>query len=239
MDVYAYISVVFLLAGFVQGLTGFGSALVAIPILTLFIDVKEAVPLTVLNGLVISLVLSLQLKKNIMWDKIFPLLAGIVPGILTGMTILKNVSSANIKFCLGIMLIAYGFYGLRYHIRQRKLFRIWGCLAGFGSGAIGAAFAAGGPPAIIYLTLTGRSKNEIKATLAFFFLINSIMTAAAHAAGGLTTRQVLYDFSVSFIFLLLGIYTGIWCYRKFKTEGYRKIVLLFLIITGILMIVHI
>ena len=45
---------IFLLAGGVQGVTGFGSALVAIPLLSLVMDVKQAVPLAILNGLVVT-----------------------------------------------------------------------------------------------------------------------------------------------------------------------------------------
>ena len=70
MLVYFLIALIFLAAGFVQGISGFGSALVAMPLLALVVDVKTAVPLCVLNGLLITLFLTLRLKAHINWRKI-------------------------------------------------------------------------------------------------------------------------------------------------------------------------
>ncbi|WP_456384925.1 TSUP family transporter, partial [Desulfolithobacter sp.] len=58
---------VFLAAGFVQGLTGFGSALVAIPLLSLLMDVKTAVPLCTLNGMIITMYLGWRLRNHLHW----------------------------------------------------------------------------------------------------------------------------------------------------------------------------
>jgi len=236
MEIYSYIAITFLFSGFLQGLTGFGAALVAIPLLTLFIDIKEAVPLTILNSVVISIILSLQLKKNMSWRKIYPLIAGSIPGTLIGVTALSKANSDDIRVMLGIMLISYGLYGLTFNLRPKKISKAWSYLAGFASGAIGAAFAAGGPPSIIYTTLTGWSKDDIKATLSGFFLTSSLVIATTHAIGGLTTIQVIYDFTASFLCLVIGVFAGIRCYTNFKTEGYRKVIFVLLILMGIMMV---
>lgn len=65
------IGIVFLLAGFIQGMTGFGSALVAIPLLSLFLDIKSAVPLCMLNSLVITSFLALKMRKHLDRKKSF------------------------------------------------------------------------------------------------------------------------------------------------------------------------
>ncbi len=44
MEVYIYLTIVALLAGFIQGLSGFGSVLLSLPLMALFLDIREAIP---------------------------------------------------------------------------------------------------------------------------------------------------------------------------------------------------
>ncbi|HID69521.1 MAG TPA: sulfite exporter TauE/SafE family protein [Desulfobacterales bacterium] len=231
------ISIIFLLAGFIQGVTGFGSALVAIPLLSLIIDVKGAVPLCILNSLVITTYLSLKMRKHLDAKKIVPLCAAAVPGIIVGSTILKQVSSTIIQICLGILLVAYSIYSLISRPERRKLHSIWSYIAGFLSGAIGAAFSAGGPPTIIYATLNDWKKDTIKATLSGFFLFNSYLIATVHAINGLTTIEIFTYFMISAPFVFLGTVLGTICYGKILGERYLQLIFIFLILMGFMMIV--
>ncbi len=230
------IGIIFLLAGFVQGVTGFGSALMAMPLLSLFIDVKIAVPLCTLNSVVITTFLALRLKKHLDRKKIFPLCLAAIPGMIVGVTLLKKVSSDNLSIALGILLILYSCYFLMFKIRPRKVPSIWAYLAGFSSGAIGAAFSAGGPPAIIYVTMNDWDRDEIKATLSGFFLFNSYMGATAHAVSGLTTGTVLTFFLYSAPFVLVGTMLGSLCYGRIERSFYLKVIFAFLILMGTMMI---
>jgi uncharacterized membrane protein YfcA len=237
MVTYFIVSLIFLLAGFTQGLSGFGSALVAMPLLVMFIDIKKAVPLCVLNGLIITFFLTLQLWNHIDWKKIMPLFMGCLPGIYVGVTFLKKTNSSIIEISLGVILIAYALYGLILRPKPRKISSSWSYLAGFATGAIGGAFSAGGPPTIVYTTLTGWSKDDIKATLSGFFFITGLIIAVAHAMNGLTTIVVLRYFSASISFVLLGVYAGSLCYSMTKKEAYIRIILTILVLMGIMMIV--
>jgi uncharacterized membrane protein YfcA len=231
------ISVIFLLAGFIQGMTGFGSALVAIPLLSLIIDIKSAVPLCILNSLVITTYLSLKMRNHLDKQKIFPLCIAAVPGIIVGSTALKQVSPTLIRIGLGSLLIGYSLYSLSSKPKSGKLHKGWAYIAGFLSGAIGAAFSAGGPPTIIYTTLTDWKKDTIKATLSGFFLFNSYLIAAVHAINGLTTLEIFTYFIISAPFVLLGTVLGTICYGKVPRERYLQIIFAFLVLMGIMMIV--
>lgn len=231
------ISLIFLLAGFIQGMTGFGSALVAIPLLGLIIDIKSAIPLCILNSLVITTYLSLKMRKDLDIKKILPLCIAAVPGIIFGSTLLKHVDSSIIRLWLGILLVAYSLYSLFSSPKPRKLHFTWSYLAGFSSGAIGAAFSAGGPPTIIYTALNDWKKDTIKATLSGFFLFNSYLIAAVHAISGLTTIEIFTYFMISAPFVLLGTVLGTVCYGKIPHKLYLKIIFTFLTLMGIMMIV--
>ena len=231
------ISIIFLLAGFVQGMTGFGSALVAIPLLSLVIDIKSAVPLCILNSLVITTYLSLKMRRHLDTKKILPLCIAAVPGIIIGSTVLKQVSSTLIRITLGALLIIYSLHTLYSKPKPRKLHKAWSYVAGFLSGAIGAAFSAGGPPTIIYTALNDWKKDTIKATLSGFFLFNSYLIAAVHDIEGLTTIEIFTYFMISAPFVLLGTVLGTICYGRIPRELYLRIIFAFLTAMGIIMMV--
>ncbi|MBI5559443.1 MAG: sulfite exporter TauE/SafE family protein [Deltaproteobacteria bacterium] len=230
------IALIFLAAGFTQGLSGFGSALVAMPLLLLFLDAKTAVPLCVLNGLVITAFLSLQLRSHVDWRKIIPPLIGCLPGIYVGDFLLRKADGSLIKLLLGVLLIGYALYCMFLQPKPRKIASFWPYVAGFFTGLIGSAFSAGGPPTIIYTTLTGWNKDAIKATLSVFFFTTGIFIAVAHAMSGLTTPVVLRYFFLSAGFVLFGVMAGSFCYGRVERETYLKIILNLLVIMGGMMI---
>jgi len=232
-----FIALIFLGAGFAQGLSGFGSALLAMPLLTLFIKVKTAVPLCMLNGVIITLFLSLQLKRHMDWQKIGPLLTGCLPGIWVGVFFLLHTRDGIMKLLLGVMLISYALYSLTFRPPSQKIHAFWpSYLAGFATGVISASFSAGGPPTVIYATLTDWSKDDIKATLSGFFFVTGLFAAVAHFMSGLITGEVLHYFSVSLVFVLLGVYLGSICYGRIKKDTFIKIMLIILMMMGTMMI---
>lgn len=236
MATYALIFFIFLAAGFIQGMAGFGSALVAIPLLSLFIDIKAAIPLCTLHGLLITGFLSLHLKDHMDRKKILPLLLGSLPGIVAGVIFLKRADPGLMKTLMGGMIFFYGLYRLAGRPQPRKMHRRWSYVAGFATGAIGSAFSAGGPPAIIYTTLTGWHKDEIKATLSGFFFAGSLLIAAAHAINGLTTSAVLRYFGISAPGVFMGVIMGSALYDRMHTESYLNLLFYILMALGIMMI---
>ena len=237
MNELYWIGLIFFLAGFTQGVSGFGSALVAMPLLLLFIDVKIAVPLCMLNGLAITLILSFQLRSEIDWKKIMPLFFGCLPGIVAGTLFLKGANNNVMKFLLGLLLLGYSAYALAVSPKTRRMGKVWPVLAGFCTGVIGSAFSAGGPPTIIYTTLTGWRKDEIKATLSVFFFLTGILMAAAHALSGLTTIAVVNYLKVTVFFVTGGVIAGSICYGRISQKVYIRLIFGLLIVMGCMMVV--
>lgn len=135
------------------------------------------------------------------------------------------------------MLVAYFLYNLLFKPRLCRVDGIGPYVAGFFTGVISSAFSAGGPPTIIYTTLTGWDKNDIKATLSAFFLITGIVTAATHAVIGITTMEVLRYDALSFAAVLAGVWTGSISSGRILHKTYLKIIQCLLLVMGILVIV--
>lgn len=236
MDHSFWIGLIFLLAGFTQGVSGFGAGLVAMPLLLLFMEAKEAVPFCMLNGLVITLMLSLQLRRSVQWYKVRPLFWGCLPGIALGALFLRGADNQLLEMLLGILVIAYCLYSLIFTPGPRRMHPVWPVMAGFGTGIIGSAFSAGGPPTIIYITLTGWDKDETKATLSLFFFVTGIFIAVGHALCGLTTWQVLAGLPYSLPFVVAGVAAGVLMYGRIPQKTYIRLILWMLLVVGVMMI---
>ena len=224
------------LAGFVQGLTGFGSALVAMPLLLLFLPAKTATPFCILMGLVITSILSMGLKSHLDWKKIGPIFLGCLPGITCGTYLLKHANDLVIKRLLGIVLISYSIFCMYAHLKPKRLHLSWGVLAGFLTGVTGAAFSAGGPPTIIYTSLNDWNKDAIKATLSGFFLLTSVLTTIAHALAGIITKEVLGLFLWSIPSMILGTMIGASVYKRLSHGDYLKTIYVLLMFMGIMLL---
>jgi len=232
-DVYFYLTVVAFLAGFVQGLSGFGSVLLSLPLLVLFLDIREAIPLVNLMGVILTVVLIAQLRAHWEWGRIWPLLAGACPGIPVGVWLLKRMDPAHVQAVLGAVLVAYALYGLLFKLPIGKWSGRWAYLFGFLAGGLGGAISASGPPVIVYTSLQAWTKDQIKVTLQGFFVASGLLIGVFHAAGGLTTRRVILLFLVTVPTLLAGTWAGSLLYGTFREEDYRRVMLVLLGALGV------
>jgi len=237
MTIFLLAGLIFLFAGIVQGLTGFGAGLLAIPLLCLIMDVKLAVSLCIISTLIITTTMAYDLRRYLDYRKILPLLVGSLPGIFIGTLLLKIVDPNLIKLLLGIFLIGISCFNLVFKSQAINPPVVWGYLAGFLSGVINAAVAAGGPPAIIYTTLHDWKKEEMKATLTGFFLLNGYLTAGVHAATGMIDMTTLSYFAVTLPFVLAGTALGSRVTGRINRRRYLQIVYGLLMALGVLMLV--
>ena len=135
-----------------------------------------------------------------------------------------------------MLLISFSLYRLYLRPRSFRLANWWGYVAGFFTGAIGAALSAGGPPAIIYTTLTGWNKEEVRATLSGFFVISGLITVIVHALTGVSTRATLFCFLMTVPFVLVGTMCGSRMSGRFSQNAYLRLVHYLLLVMGVMMI---
>jgi uncharacterized protein len=233
MDTVFYLCLVTFLAGLTQGFSGFGSVLLSLPLLALFLDIKTAIPLMALAGVPLTAFLLIPLWRHLEWQKVMPLLVGSAFGVPLGVYLLGTLDASMIMTALGIILLAYGLYGLLIRSVTYSLSRPWGYLFGLAAGCLGGGFSAGGPPVIVYTSLQPWSKDQIKATLQGYFFISGIMVVFFQAMGGYVTTAALHYFCISLLPLLLGTYLGHFFYGKISEAIYRKTMLLLLTFLGI------
>ncbi len=231
-----YLQLIAFLGGFVQGLTGFGVMLVALPLMAFFIDIKIAIPLIVLLGMLINLILIFQLSGHFETRKFLPMLMFSLPFIPVGIYIHKSVSQRPLEILVGIVLIATtANTWLRFRPRQ-ALGRGWAAITGFAAGMLSGSIGASGPPVVIYTSLQPWTKSEIKATLVAFFATNGVGVVAFYLFHGFFTAHIFHVFALCALPLVLGVAAGILLYSRINDEAYRSAVLWLLGVLGLLML---
>ena len=232
-----YLHLIIFTAGFTQGFTGFGSALVMLPMLTLILDVKTVVPLVILLGICINVILSLRVGRYIMWKRIRVLFIASIPGICCGVSILRAASANILQMIIGLVLIVFPAYLMFKGIPDRDLAPGWSWPVGFLSGVLSGSISAGGPPVIVYTAMQPWGKIPIKSTLVGFFLLTSLAAGAVQAGNGLMTARVLHLLAAGLPAVVTGVLAGSWLFEKVNSERYRNALYFLLILLGVLMLV--
>jgi hypothetical protein len=235
MEIYIAICAIAFLAGFIQGLTGFGSVLLSLPLIALFLDFKTAVPFMTICGIVLSLILIIQLRNAWEWKKIYPLLIGAIPGIPIGTYMLKTLEAEPMYIFLGFVLITYSLFGIFFKGIVKELKKSWPYLIGFLAGCLGGSVAASGPPVIIYTFLQPWDKDKIKVTLQGFFVISGLLTLSYFVSHGLVGMQVLTLSGLALPFITAGTLAGSFFYGKLNEASYRKLMYYTLAVLGVMM----
>jgi len=237
MTTNIYFHLIILIAGFTQGFTGFGSALIMLPLLTMLTGVKTVVPLVVLLGTCINAILFFQVHRHIEWKRVRILLVAAAPGIFCGVYILKTMSTGFLELLISVLLVAFPSYLMSKDVPKQEIAAGWAWPVGFLSGVLGGSINAGGPPVIIYTAMQPWGKLPIKSTLVGFFLVTSMVIGAVQAAGGLMTGKVLTLFATGLPALVTGVLVGSYLFNRVDSGAYKKVLNVLLILLGVFMLV--
>jgi len=216
---------------------GFGSALVAMPLLSLVLGVDLATPLV---GLAVPVTLVLVLARH--WQNLdlratARLLIGSVCGIPLGVIVLRQVSAGAILTVLGCVLIAYGLWGLVRPTLPRLRWSGAGYLFGFCAGVLGGACNINGPPVVLYGAWSGWDPARFRATLSGYFLPTALLICVAHAANGLWSARVFELFFVALPVILAGNWCGLRLARHVPAARFTYLLHGLLVVLGALMFV--
>ena len=208
-DIYLAAFFILLFAYLIRGITGFGSGLIAIPLLAHFLPLTFVVPLMLVLDFVASIVLSRHMHLQVRWDEIRFLLPTTIVGILIGSFMLVNLPREPLLVGLGLFVI---FFGLRYLFNvhsEKPISRWWSVPTGLGGGLIGAMFGTGGPPYVVYLSHRLHDKTQLRGTLSGLFMLDGALRVITFLFFGLLLQD---DMFISLLMALplmgLGLYLG-------------------------------
>ncbi len=167
-----------LLAGAVSGLSGFGLALISVPLLLFVYDPKTVVALTAVLSIFINVAVVLDSWRDAERRLVAALLLPAFVGLVVGVEVLRAVDQAYIRLGVGVIVVLSTLLLLR-EVRLPGAQTRWGTLvAGSASGALSTSTGLAGPPIVLLFASRGLPKHAFRASSALYFLVLGIVGLA-------------------------------------------------------------
>ena len=219
----------------VKGLSGFGSGLIAVPFLALMFPITFIVPVLGLLSYSGTIMQSVQLRKQVVWKDMLPLLPFSLIGISVAVWLLVNVNENTLLLSLGFFILTYSIYSL-LPLPTPKGSRKWAILAGSLGGLVGALFGTGGPFYVVYLKMRQLNKGAFRATVAMIFLVDGGIRIFGYAINGLYSIQIITLLLVLFPVLFIGLYVGHHLHVKINETRFNQMISVLLMMSGFVLI---
>jgi uncharacterized membrane protein YfcA len=227
-----------LLGGFVSGLAGFGTGLVALGIWLHVVSPALAATLVIICSVVSQAQTIRAIWHAIDLNRIWPMLLAGVLGVPLGVHLLGRVNPDVFRLGTGVLLLLFSATMLIG--RTRTAFH-WGGRAadaaiGLGGGILGGLAGLSGPLPTMWATLRGWSKDQRRGVFQAYNLTVLAAALIAHAAEGLITQKVIWLLLWALPGTLLGAWLGAHAYRRLSDHHFHQIVLCLLGISGITLV---
>ncbi|MEO1619922.1 MAG: sulfite exporter TauE/SafE family protein [Cyanobacteria bacterium J06632_3] len=225
------------LAAAVQGIAGFGFALVAIALLPFFLELQVAMPLALMMCLLSSFGLLVYYREHFDWRAVAPLVTAAIFFIPIGLIGFHYVPEAIARKALGAFVVLYVCYDIlrlttSLFVMPTLESSRWGYLFGAISGFLTGAFTIGGPPLVMYANSKSWSPEEFKGNLPGVYVVALTFALAGHYFEGHLTRELFELALWSLPLFAVGLTVGILLSQKIDAASFKRIVLFLLGIIG-------
>jgi len=179
------------LAYTVYGLTGFGAAIVAIPLLAQFLPLRLAVPLLLLFDLVAGLLLGMKNGRSVDKRELLRLVPFLLVGMLAGVYLLARAPERWLLAVLGSFALLYAGWNLLRRQTSVPVAAVWAVPAGLFGGAFTAMYGTGGPIYASYLARRISDKSVLRASVAALIFGAGWLRLAMFTASGFYAQSGL------------------------------------------------
>lgn len=226
------------LAGFVQGLSGFAFAMVAMAVWAWWVDPQLAAAMAVFGGFSGQLLAALTVRRGFDWKLLLPFLLGGLAGIPVGVGILPLLDVNVFKLALGGLLVVICPIMLLGN-RLPKVSgggRLADGAAGFIGGVLGGIAGVSGAIPTLWCTLRGMPKDAQRAVIQNFNLGMLGVTLATYISTGVISMATLPMLAIVLPAMLIPTLLGARLYIGISEATFRRIVLGLLTVSGFAML---
>lgn len=244
MDLTSHVLLLIILISFIATLVrstfGFGESMVAVPLFLWILPAKVAVPLSALLSVAVALIIILQDHKQVYFYSAKWLVLYAALGIPIGLLLLIYGSENLIVCGLGLFLIGYAVYSLRYkntfYLPEDHKWLLFLC--GFLSGIFGGAYSINGPALVIYGNLRRWPAKSFRATLQAYFLPASLLGILGFWWKGLVDLELIRYFGYALIGGVPAVFIGRYFNGRLKDDSFFKYVYIGLVAIGLLLLLR-
>lgn len=226
-------AVVILTAAVLKGLTGFGFALFAVPLLSVMIPIQVLVPSMTLFNLLASIYLLMKIRVKLKTRYFLPMFVASLAGIPIGVYALQTLNEEVLRLLVGTVIVVFSMLLLLGNKREPRYKSKPIVFAGFLSGILGSSVSIDGPPIAFAMNRKKYSKNLFRANFAIFGLLTSFFTSITFFIKGILVAASFKFTAFLFPLLLVGSGLGNRWAKNIKQEKFRKVVIVLNFVTGL------
>jgi uncharacterized membrane protein YfcA len=221
--------------GFVSGLAGFGTALMALGIWLYVLPPAIAVPLVLICSVIAQASTLPSIWKTIDFSIVWPFLVGGLIGVPLGTMLIAHADPKIFKLTVGVFLLV--FPAALYFQRAEMAFAFGGKAAdatiGFAGGILGGLAGLSGPLPILWASVRGWTKEQRRGIFQIFNF--SILAASflVQVATGFVKADVFWLALIAFPGTVIGAWLGARTYHALNDRNFRDVVLGLLFLSGI------
>lgn len=211
------------IASLARGFSGFGGALIFVPLASAAVGPQAAAPILLLIDGVAQLALLKTAWRGANRREVAVMAAGALLGIPLGAVILTHVDPMALRWAIAALIVAMLallISGWRYHGRPNSATTAG---VGFAAGILSGAVQAGGPPVVAYWLGGSTSALTVRANIILFFFCTSVVAAASYFATGLLGLDVLLLAALTVPFYALGMYLGTRMFGLASEGTFRRV----------------
>ncbi|HVZ45516.1 MAG TPA: sulfite exporter TauE/SafE family protein [Ramlibacter sp.] len=226
------------LAGFVQGLSGFGFAVTAISIWAWVLEPQLTAALGVFGAFAGQVFSVATVRRGFDAKRLAPFLLGAIAGMPAGVWLLPRLDVPMFKALLGLILIVTCPLMLLASRLPRVSHggRVADGIAGAIGGVMGGLGGSTGLVPTLWCTLRGFAKDEQRSIIQNFNLAALGITFASYVATGIATRDMVPYFAALVPAMILPSLAGRRLYLGISEQGFRQVVLGLLTFSGLAML---
>jgi uncharacterized membrane protein YfcA len=210
-------------AGLARGFSGFGSALIFIPVAAAAVGPRLAAALLLLTDNLAALPMIRPAWRVANRREVAVMVAGTLAGLPLGVLVLDAVDPRSLRWAivgLAVALLALLVSGWRYHGRPAPAATLGvGALSGFMSGST----QLGGPPVIAYWMGRDAPAPRLRADIVIFFAGSAVVSTAIYALHGLLTLQAFATAACVLPGYAAGVLLGMRLFGKASERLFRRI----------------
>ncbi|RMX04947.1 sulfite exporter TauE/SafE family protein [Corticibacter populi] len=233
--VYLIVALGAIVAGLIQGISGFAFGLVAMSFWAWVLEPRLAATLAVFGALLGQLIAAITVRRGFDVKLLAPFVLGGLVGVPLGVALLPRLDMDWFKALLGMLLVLWcpAMLLSRSLPRVRLESRLADGAVGLAGGVLGGLGGFSGTLPTLWCTLRGFAKDRQRAVIQNFNLSMLLVAMGIHLGSGLVTRDVLPLFAIVAPAMLLPSLLGARLYIGLSEARFRQIVLGLLTLSGL------
>lgn len=237
-EVLIFAPLVVWVAYLIFGIAGFGSTLIAMPLLAHVMPLQFAIPVVVILDCVSAISLGLKLRADVWKAEFMPMLPFLVAGLIIGTFVLLKVPPQWLMLGLGAFVL---IFGTNYLMGGKSMMRLprWSVAPiGLFAGTTSSALGIGGPIYVFYFAARGATPEQIRATIPAVFSFTTLARIAIFTGVGLFNTQVFIVVALLLPVMAFGLWCGHRLHGRLTREQALRIVGGLLLLSGASLLVR-